>query len=148
MRLVLLSCLCLMIFPAAGEDDSKAALRDFGILGTWSADCAKPVSGDNRYFTYAAPATGRPTTRSTDGKTPFDGFINEARIIDRTKLRIHFQAQNDPKDTRVIVHEKLPGNRIRISHATMSAGNVVIADGKIVGANPPKETPALEKCRE
>lgn len=78
--------------PAFG-DDAKGALKEFGLLGTWSPDCSKAISDQKgSRVSFAAPGEGSAT--ATVQETKGEAFVTtvhevlESTMIDSKKIRV------------------------------------------------------------
>ena len=81
--------------PAFGAD-IKSALKDFGLPGTWSADCSKPMSdpGGGK-LSFAAPGEGGPTATVQDNKAEVSVttvYEVGSAIIDSDKITMALHA--------------------------------------------------------
>ena len=50
--------------PAAAQEGTVAALRNWGLLGVWSLRCDLPVSANNYYYGYVVEPDGRASMRT------------------------------------------------------------------------------------
>jgi hypothetical protein len=50
-----------ILAPPAFAENTADALKTFGLIGTWSRDCAKDPTKDGERSTYAVPLFGAPT---------------------------------------------------------------------------------------
>jgi hypothetical protein len=78
--------------PALG-DDIKSALKEFGLVGTWSPDCGKDISQPRASrVAFAAPVEGGTSATAQDNKgevvvtTVYD--VVESAIVDGDKIRV------------------------------------------------------------
>ncbi|MGY8666715.1 hypothetical protein Q3C01_30775 [Bradyrhizobium sp. UFLA05-109] len=82
--------------PAFG-DDIKGALKEFGLLGTWSPNCSKAISdpGGSK-LSFAAPGEGSATATIQENKgealVTAVHEVLESSIIDSKKIRIALRA--------------------------------------------------------
>jgi hypothetical protein len=83
-----------LLVPAFG-DDAKSALKEFGLIGTWSPDCSiEPSQPRASRVTFAAPSVGGATAtvhENRDGALidTVDDLI-ESSMIDGDKIGITF----------------------------------------------------------
>jgi hypothetical protein len=94
MRIFVAALLAFVAFsaPALGGD-IKSALKEFGLIGTWSSDCSKEISpsGASR-IVFAAPLEGSATATTQDNRDEVSITIAyeivESEIVDSDKIRI------------------------------------------------------------
>jgi|tagenome__1003787_1003787.scaffolds.fasta_scaffold20140427_1 hypothetical protein len=162
----LLKCLLLIVLsvgctPAAAET-AKEALKNFGLVGTWSTDCGrdKDKGGYYRLFV-AAPMFGaieyQSIFRRNDGKTVKLVFDVESAVrITNDKIQITHKLREPKIDDEVgplegpasqkrrLTIEKL-GTKIRpLDNRSLESDDVTIEDGRFkkTGA----ETVYQERC--
>src|SRR3954463_9074549 len=90
---ILISCFALVLLSAAGVEEIKAVIRDFGLVGTWSDDCSKEASREHQRYGYETPPNRQPVASGDIGTTRRVGSILEAVLINKTRLRYRFQIE-------------------------------------------------------
>ena len=94
MRILALALLASGLFSVAlFGGDAKSALKEFGLIGTWSADCSKDISQPrtNR-LVFAAPSDGgaAATAQDNNGEAVITTVyeITDAARVESDKIRV------------------------------------------------------------
>ncbi len=136
----------LLISPAAAQTQAGNALREWGMLGWWSLNCALPVSQNNFYYGYVTDPAGRAWhERDFGGSSPNDrSEVTAAEIkADGTiSITVNFTSINS---VRTIVFAR-EGNRMRAMFNRGAGGDVTVENG--VFKHNGRPTPWQHKCRE
>jgi hypothetical protein len=152
------------LVPSAAAESTGDAMSAFGLIGTWSADCAKgPLSGVVR-LTYSLPLIGSPKIIATVGFPAVGVTTSEFEIrsavrvteekIKYTSVRVSSSNANTkltteiddrPRETVLMKN----GGKIRVSDSRTADGSeIFVQDGlwkeQVQGRAP--ATSLLEKC--
>ena len=102
----------------AGKDSD--ALTQFGLIGDWAFDCAKPASPANPFMNFTASSAGQPTRQIITGKPQYDGLVSvrDAELLDAAHLRLSYP-QGGVTITVTLLKER---RRIRPYEAVASDG--------------------------
>ncbi|MBR0818494.1 hypothetical protein [Bradyrhizobium liaoningense] len=110
---------CLIAGRAAAAESAAEAIRAFGLIGTWSADCKRDpyqACENNRCgarLTYIVPTSGAPTIRNVIGTfspgqvRTFVSTIHSATRVAGDKLKI--VSVQDPPPSTTLVWWRQPG---------------------------------------
>lgn len=151
------------LLHASRAESTREALAQFGLIGTWSTDCAKDLDVDGGYrATYSAPFAG-PAMLHSVTKTPLGSTLTiEAKIesavratetkIKMVELPLYIRAtrESQPVEARAdyrvlsVVIERI-GPEIRTIDTRTIDGAVVNAENGIIKLNG-LPNPLLEKC--
>jgi hypothetical protein len=125
----------------------ESAVREFGLEGSWAADCSKPFDHANLRAVYTFPVAGKATYRAFASlpQPIFEGEIQSARMVADEKIELTMRRiKPEPSIHAVIVLQKLPPNRYRLLHSTLD-GSPWVRDGVTLQTRERMRT--LEKCR-
>jgi hypothetical protein len=123
----------LLLLPAvsqAGKDSDE--LRQFGLVGSWSFDCAKTPSPANPFISFVPSTAGQPSRQVITGKPQYDSLVpmTDVKMLDATHLRLTY-----PQGGVTVTVTLLKGRRrIRPYEAVASDGTVSVSGG-VVKAN-------------
>ena len=156
------TAICFFSLPSYAAETVAEAMRIFGLLGTWSEDCAKDPSreGSDRE-TYTAPARGPPkrtivTTSICSDKQYVSEDNNEimaALRVTQNKIKLTVSYTDDPETTDLVYVRE--GAKIRLWYAYHhQARHYTIKDGFSYIWLPDSKTystlrtqvPPIEKC--
>jgi hypothetical protein len=119
---------------AQAPTDTKTALRQFGLTGTFSEDCSTRQSNAGTAEKYEVPLVGDPTVVSRVNDHISQMTITRARIAGENKLVI--DGRNEDGARYEITLEK-SGNQIRIWRGVKdpggSASTTMVDDGIVPG---------------
>lgn len=88
-RVVAAALLLAAAWPHVARADAVAAFRDFGLLGTWSPDCAKPPSRDNPRVRWSVSQGVVVHWVSFDGRQPaLVDTVGAAEILGEDRIRV------------------------------------------------------------
>jgi hypothetical protein len=161
--------LLILLLPMPSRSESTSgAMSAFGIVGSWSPDCAGSVR-----LTYSTPFFGTPTiTIERDGKQQLVAEVQEAVRVSEEKLKftvrvekratsdvtpMQFKALPQPGEVWEIVYVKV-GNKFRTYSSKERDGDKVLvkngvqyiakddAHGGFSMENSGKLTPLNERC--
>ena len=149
-------CLGLALLAFAGSTAPAGAqtldvLRGYGMIGTWSIDCAAAPSRANWHVTYA-PAPGGAVRVSYDrgADEVLGAAVDSAGRLTSTTFRQRLR-NDDPRwgaqngNWCDVVSELIEGGVHSLS-STCSGGVQLIKDGKILSNGAP--APILKRCRD
>lgn len=92
-RASVLAAACSLFFASAAVAESTAeAMRVFGLVGTWSFDCANPNS---QRTTYAVPIFGNPTVTTTIPEVEFHNPDRKGTIKSKMEVISAIRATED-----------------------------------------------------
>ena len=136
--------------PNPGFSGSTTAVADtlakWGLVGTWSVDCAGPPGRTNTHTTY----TARPNRTAYYTRQWGDGGDTEPNEIDTATIRddgVLAMTETMPafKQTREFWLLKGPDGRARALMNRQVGGDYTVRDGKFVSNG--RETPWSSRCR-
>jgi hypothetical protein len=154
--------ICFFSVSSYAAETAAEAMRIFGLLGTWSEDCAKDPSRENSdRETYTAPARGPPkrtivTTSIRSDKRYVSEDINEimaALRVTQNKIKLTVSYLEDTEMTDLVYVRD--GAKLRLWYAYhYKAGHHTIKDGFSYIWLPDSKTystlktqiPPIEKC--
>jgi hypothetical protein len=142
-RLLLATVFVGSVVPGAGAQTVANVFREFGLLGTFAADCKKPPGGSNTHTIYAADPNGRVTLTYDNGTG--DRTVNvilEAEI--RGATRIHYLQQNRASGARIEVEVSKTGDTIQVWWSRRSTGEVLVREGRFMAAK--GSSPVQTRC--
>jgi hypothetical protein len=147
MRKALLSALLVLSLPVlAAAQPVQTALREFGLLGTWAAECKQVPSPGNTHATYAITPAGAAQVSNAFG----DGYevsaysISDAKLIGPDRLSLRETMLSDTNIVLDVVLVKENG-RIRIWSSTHADGTPLVAEG-VISAPVNRETRWIGRC--
>jgi hypothetical protein len=149
----------------SGAESTAEAMKNFGLIGTWSTDCAKDPAKDGERTTWDVPIFGVATETFANPSFVFTHEIKSAvrvtdeklkyvevlvKILEKEKPRDLLPGQTMPVELVII---KL-GNKFReIDNHRVDGSIIWVKDGFRVYQNPQskqwepgEETKAIEKC--
>jgi hypothetical protein len=148
MRKALLSAFLLLSLPAlATAQPVQSALREFGLLGTWAAECAQGPSPGNTHATYEITPAGAAQVSNAFG----DGYdvsvysISEAKALGTDRLALRETMVSDKNVVLDVVLMKENG-KVRIWSSTHADGTPLVTDG-MISAPVNRETRWVARCR-
>jgi hypothetical protein len=116
--------MCLSAGQAIGAESAAEAIKAFGLVGTWSTDCAKdPIAtcsretGCGNRTTYELPPSGPPMIRNVVGTVvagvgkSFETKIETATLIADDKIQIVSVHQGVPGEINKLAWLRQPGER-------------------------------------
>ena len=142
-RLVLAALLASTVVAPASADDVADVARDWGLIGTWGIDCAKPPKkGQGNTISYEVTSSGSLIYRR-DFDASDNNHVTQARVEpDRTLLLSIVMPQfNQTRENGIAMQ---PDGSIHTDFSRGEDGSYTIRDGRFVANGKP--TPALRKC--
>jgi hypothetical protein len=116
--------------------------KKHGLIGTWSADCSKPLSKQNRYAVYRVIDAGR-IEREVKSDAATAGALS---IADRAseagpnEVTISWVDGNGRVNNTV----RVEANRFRLWHSASEGGETFVVDGREIDDN--EETIWIYRC--
>jgi len=136
--------LALLLLPcAAGAETPQQAVRAFGLLGSWSPDCSKPVSPQAPRVVYAEQPDGSVTRELVDGPEHGSGtpFLDATRVApDQLEVDYLYRER-----TIHLVLEMRDGKHRGLT-SWIDGGAPLMEDGVVLANN--RRAPWLEKCKD
>jgi hypothetical protein len=124
------------------EPSVKAIFEKHGLLGTWSADCSKPLSKENRYAVYRV-LDGDHVEREIKSDPDKPGALSVAdRASEDSLNEVNISWVNEDGRTNNTI--RVEGNRFRLWRSVSEAGEAFVVDGREVDDN--EETLWIYKC--
>ena len=141
-----LAALLLLAATRCFADDAPVAgiLQQFGLLGTWAIDCARPASPDNEYSIYRVSASGEATLAYARGE-PYRDIayaIRTAQLV--TEQRLSLQVLRLPEKIPVDLVLRKDGDAVQVWSSHTPNGRMLVIDGVITGNGAP--SPRFERC--
>ena len=136
--------LALLLLPgAAGAENTQQAVRDFGLLGSWSPDCSKPVSPQAPRVVYAEQADGSVTRELVEGPAHGTGtpFLGATRVAP-DQLEVDYSY----RDRTIHLVLEMRDGRHRGLTSWIDGGAPLMEDGVVLANN--RRAPWLEKCKD
>lgn len=133
--------LALIWAPAARAASVKSLFEQHGLLGTWAADCTKPVGQQNQYIVHR-PLDVERVQRDTmvSATERFAVVVLEtASLSAPNELTMAASGHG----VRLSLTFQLDGKRFRVLHFVREDGTKFIVNGERVGGGP---MPWLNKC--
>ncbi|WP_035982786.1 hypothetical protein [Bradyrhizobium sp. STM 3843] len=129
--------------PASAGSAATEIAQEWGLLGTWAVDCAKPAKrGQGNTISYEVTADGRLIYRrdfdSSDTNEVTDARIENGDTLVLSIVMPHY------KQTRENGITKGADGSIRSLFNRGADGSYTIRDGRFIANDRP--TPALRKC--
>jgi hypothetical protein len=140
-------CAIFLFLPAfANAQSAQGALKDFGLLGTWAADCKQGPSPGNTHATYSVTSAGALELKNTFGEGYDDSVysILDAKPIGADKLSLREAMVSDKNIVLDIVLVKENG-KIRVWSSLFADGTALVQDG-MVAAPVNRETRWVARC--
>jgi hypothetical protein len=144
-RAVALAALLLRAAPVlADEGPVPSALRQFGLLGTWAIDCARPASADDEYSVYAVSASGEATLSYRRGE-PYRDIVYLIRKAEPVASdRLSLQVLHMPERVAVDLVLLKEAGSLRVWSSHTPDGRMLVMGGVITGNG--KDSPRFKRC--
>jgi hypothetical protein len=132
----------LLFAGSARADNDADVLAQFGLVGSWAADCHAVPSPTNPFVNFTFSDTGQPMRLVIAGKPQYQSMVplSEMVSVDETHLQFSYP-QAGVTVTVILVKEQ---NRIRPYRAIASDGTVSVENGIVKSSG--QETNWLLKC--
>jgi hypothetical protein len=146
MRIAVLTAaavLTVMLAPSAAvAADATATLKDFGLLGNFSKDCAQPVSMANSMTRYVAQADGTVALTYDSGSGGSSYTIHAASILTPTIIRLDEKSDAGGAFEVLLVRD---GKRIRVIESRDPVGGRAFVSAGVITGNG-RETQWETRC--
>ena len=129
---------------AVNSPSLEQAMRNFGLIGEWAADCSELPSKNNAYTHWSArtDTTGELFTDFGGGVT-MSYSVNAAELVGADQILIRLVDDKDHTHLELII--EMRDGRVRTLSSVASDGSAFIKDGKFVSSG--ADTVAQEHCR-
>ncbi len=123
----------------------QRTITSWGLLGTWTVDCARPVGEQWARLRYTVTPQGGVVQERDFGDPKRNDRLDvtSATLAKGGAIELALY-NNNSGQTRLVTMTKQPDKRIRAMANRVRDGEVVIANGRFVATG--NETPALQKC--
>jgi|GEM_PF-2202934 len=147
MRISFLCAALVLLFPALAHSQSAtAAMRDFGLIGTWAGECSQSPSPTNNHATYLVTSSGGLQLKYQSGADYEDSLydILDAKRLDPDKLSLRQVLMSNDRVTLdiVLLKEK---DKIRIWSSLFPDGTALVEDG-VMTSMTGRETRWMTRC--
>jgi hypothetical protein len=141
-RCAAIAC-ALSAVPAQAATDAKIA-GQFGLIGVWAMDCARPASVQNTYETMSVAADGTIDAVIDTQVTGIDGLshLHALQLVDGGMVQLIWHSTVTGSTLTITIAKK--GNLQHSWKSVQSDGKVLIDNGLFVASHMP--TPWFEKC--
>jgi hypothetical protein len=140
-----LAALTLTAAPCfADENPVPGALQQFGLLGTWAIDCARPASPANEYSIYAVSASGGATLTYARGEPYRDIVYTIRTAAPVADDRMALQVLRLPEKFSVDLVLRKKGDTVQVWSSHGPDGRMLVIDGVIAGNG--SESPRFKRC--
>jgi hypothetical protein len=149
LRVSLLAAVLALALPSlANARSPREVMHDFGLLGTWAADCKQPSGASNAYAVYAGLPDGK--VRRTYYNTPERKEAYQEYVITRA-IRlpadmISYVLEDPAKHDRVDVILLKDGDKFKIWSSVRDDGTVLVEGGKFASGS--DESPWQTRCHD
>jgi hypothetical protein len=140
-------CAIFLALPALANAQSvQSALKDFGLLGTWAAECKQGPSPANTHATYSVTSAGAAELTNAFGEGYEDSTYNisEAKPLGPDRLSLREVMLSDKNVVLDIVLVKENG-KIRVWSSVHTDGTALVQDG-MIAAPVNRETRWVARC--
>ena len=131
------------VASAASAQTPESAVKEFGLLGTWAADCTKPAAKDNIHSRYEAK-DGQVLNLHDAGPD----FVEEAYTVRGAKAdgtdRLALSTVSRAGRQAEIVLRRI-GDKMQVWRVTAADGFQPVNEGKYIVTDAP--IPALSRCK-
>jgi len=125
-----------------GEPSVKDIFEKYGLLGTWSADCTKPVSKENRHAVYRVLDADH-VQREVLSDPTIQGSLSVAdRASEAGPNEVAISWVDDHGRTDNVV--RVEANRFRLWHSTRETGEKLVVEG--IEVDDKAATLWIQKC--
>ena len=130
--------------PATSAPSTEAALRDFGLLGTWAPDCGEAPSPLHPHAIYAAEPSGQVSMSYEPGASaPRSAYtILRAERIDDDKLLLQEEWLHDHSRLQVTLR-KFRG-KVKVWLSREAGGKVLVRNGTVLATG--YVSPWMTRC--
>jgi hypothetical protein len=147
MRTTLLCAALVLLSPVLAHSQSAtAAMREFGLLGTWASECAQNPSPTNNRATYLVTSSGGLQLKYQSGADYEDSVydILDAKRLGPDKLSLRQVLMSNDRVTLDIVLLK-ENDKIRIWSSLFPDGTALVEDG-VMSSMTGRDTRWMARC--
>jgi hypothetical protein len=147
MRTTLLCAALVLLSPVLAHSQSAtAAMREFGLLGTWAGECAQNPSPTNNRATYLVTSSGGLQLKYQSGADYEDSVydILDAKRLGPDKLSLRQVLMSNDRVTLDIVLLK-ENDKIRIWSSLFPDGTALVEDG-VMSSMTGRDTRWMARC--
>ena len=140
-------CAIFLVVPALANAQSvPSALKEFGLLGTWAAECKEAPGPGNTHATYLVTAVGAGQLSNAFGEGYADSVydISEAKSLGPDRLSLREVMVSDKNVVLDIVLVKENG-KVRVWSSVHTDGTAFVKDG-MISAPVNRETRWVSRC--
>ena len=147
MQKAVLSAILFLSLPGLASAQSvQSAMREFGLLGTWAAECKEGPSPGNTHATYLVTSAGGGQLSNAFGEGYAESVydISEAKSLGPDRLSLREVMLSDKNIVLDIVLVKENG-KIRVWSSVHTDGTALVQDG-MIAAPVNRETRWVARC--
>ena len=140
-------CAIVLFLPVlANAQSAQVAMKDFGLLGTWAAECKQGPSPGNTHATYSVSSAGAVELKNAFGEGYDDSIysVSEAKLLGPDRLALREVMLSDKNVVLDIVLLKENG-KIRVWSSVHTDGTALVQDG-MIAAPVNRETRWVARC--
>ncbi len=149
LKLLLVLAVLLGAPASASAETARQMLQQFGLIGTWAANCNRPPADENIHTVYASLPNDnvQRTYYSAPGKITSKSVLERVKVISSDQLS--YRQKNSQGYLDIIL--KKTGNFIRVLSSQNENGTIYVQGGKFTakvgtGSSAGKESPLQTKC--
>jgi hypothetical protein len=151
MRLVVISAVVasFLVSPSANAASAEELFQQFGLFGTWAADCGRPATPSNPRVSITTPSAGLVLEDHNLGP---DFSVNRYSVLSAEKVsassisvEVIFQPGTEVEERQTLVFSVHDNTRRTIFNQA-DGGTVRVKDGIVLARR--SKTPLLRKCEE
>lgn len=151
MRLLAVSVIvaAVVVCPSANAASVDEVFQQFGLFGTWAADCSRPATPSNPYVSITTPSAGLVLEDHNLGP---DFSVNRYSVLSAEKVtassisvEVIFQPGTEVEERQKLVFSVRDNTR-RTMFNQADGGTVRVKDGIALARG--SKTPLLRKCEE
>ena len=144
-RGLIFAFLAIAACSAARAQSVENVFREFGLIGTWAANCSRPAgSGGNTYTIYGVEADGTVTLTYDSGGQGSQTVNVILRAERRGDDRIGYLQENRNTKAQIEIELVLRDNTIKVWTSRRTTGEVLVREGKFGSGG---ESPTQARCR-
>ena len=140
-------CAIFLVLPVfANAQPVQSALQEFGLLGTWAAECKEAPGPGNTHATYLVTAAGASQLSNAFGEGYDESVydISEAKSLGPNRLSLREVMVSDKNVVLDIVLVKENG-KVRVWSSVHTDGTAFVKDG-MISAPVNRETRWVSRC--
>src|SRR5258708_13579328 len=146
MRTTIFGAALVLLFPGlAHAQSATAAMKEFGLLGTWAGECSQGPSPNNNHATYLVTSSGGLALKYQSGADYEESIydILDAKRVGPDKLSLRQVLMTNDRVTLDIVLLK-ENDKIRIWSSLFPDGTALVEEG-VMPAMTGRETPWMTR---